>query len=105
MADFIEVKTKNGAVMINLEDISYLEKAITIGFGNSEDQTLLVLKSGKSLIVLEPYSDVSNFVCWVADGRPDLGCSDEACEDCGETCPDCGEELVETPGENKNKDN
>lgn len=75
MTDFIALKTHDGDVFVNIDDISYIRKS------GIEDKTVVVLKNKNELIIDETYDDVINFVAWVADGRPDL--------DEGE-CPTCG---------------
>ncbi len=75
MTDFIALKTHDGDVFVNIDDISYIRKS------GMKDKTVVVLKNKTELIIDETYDDVINFVAWVVDGRPDLDIDE---------CPTCG---------------
>ena len=81
MSDFVEFNTDAGPTTFNVDEIESIESK------NSGSSATINLKSGVPFDVLEPYEDVSSFVMWVADGRPDYGHD--------ENCPDCGGELEE----------
>ena len=84
MTDFIEVKTANGAVMVTIDNILFVEETQT--------GATLTLRSGQLFKVTEPYEDISNFISWVSAGKPPLDdcgeCTDECCTDCGEPIED-----------------
>jgi hypothetical protein len=76
--EFLEFETEDGKITVNMEHISYLQET------DKTEQTILTLSDGEVFVVNDGYENVSGFLMWVADGRPDL-----------DHCPDCGGELVE----------
>lgn len=69
--EFLEFETEDGNVTVNMERISYVQEA------DDPEQTVMVMVDGEVFTIDQAYENVSGFLMWVADGRP------ENCEECG----------------------
>jgi len=89
MTDFAEFETETGKVMVNVDRVECV-----LAQDNGLEAVICMI-DGDKYFVKDTYENVSNFIFWVADGRPDL--------DHDENCPDCGGPLEDMPDDSDKK--